>query len=79
MTQTQHSAERMTRKQHELLTNIYDTLANHTAYIEPGKLAKQYEMLVDFDKGTIELYDKETGDDVITLKAIFSAQEGATA
>jgi hypothetical protein len=55
----------------ELLSNIFDVLANNTIYVEPERIANDFDIQVDFDEKTIELYNKETQEVVVKLQAIF--------
>lgn len=58
----------------DLLSNIFDVLAHNTMYIEPERIVTDYDVQVDFDEKTIELYDKETQSLVVKLQAIFPSK-----
>jgi hypothetical protein len=58
-----------------ILSNIFDVLANNTMYVEPERIADDFDVRVDFDEKTIELINKETQELVVVLKAIFPSEE----
>lgn len=52
----------------ELLSDIFDVLANNTNFAAPGKIAKNYDIEVNFDNSSITIFDTEREKVIAVLK-----------